>query len=63
VSGESEGAMGLHYVNQKVLSEGKVEATRPQIVIYEPTSSPNGAFVNWHPHVSCNSFVDPRPSP
>jgi len=120
VSGESEGAMGLHYVNQKVLSEGKVEATRPQIVIYEPTSSgglrligadylvfkdawdanhplppqlmgqafhlfdapnqfglkafytlhvwawkdnPNGAFVNWHPHVSCNSFVDPKPSP
>jgi len=23
----------------------------------------NGAFVNWHPHVSCNSFVDPKPSP
>jgi hypothetical protein len=119
VSGESEGAMGLHYVNQKVLGEGKVDATRPQIVIYEPTPSgglrligadylvfkevwdanhplppqlmgqafhlfdapnqfglkafytlhvwawkdnPNGAFVNWHPHVSCNSFVDPKPS-
>ena len=25
--------------------------------------NPNGAFVNWHPHVSCNSFVDPKPSP
>jgi hypothetical protein len=120
VSGESEGAMGLHYVNQKLLTEGKVDATRPQIVIYEPTPSgglrligadylvfkdawdanhklppqlmgqafhlfdepnqfglktfytlhvwawkdnPNGAFVNWHPHVSCNSFVDSQTKP
>ena len=36
VSGDGEGAMGLHYVNQKLLSEGKVDATRSQIVIYEP---------------------------
>jgi hypothetical protein len=120
VSGESDGAMGLHYVNTQILGEGKVDATRPQIVIYEAMpdgrlrltgadylvfkdawdahhtsppqlmgqafhlfdapnrfrlpafytlhvwawkDNPNGAFVNWHPNVSCESFVDPNPSP
>jgi hypothetical protein len=113
VSGESAGAMGLHYVNGPLVNAGVVDATRPQIVIYEATSSgrlrligadylvladawnakhssppelmgqlfhlfdapnrfglpafytlhvwawkdnPNGAFVNWHPNVSCESF-------
>jgi hypothetical protein len=115
VSGPDAGAMGLHYVNSYILGLGEVDATRPQIVIYEPTpggrpkltgadylvfadawdakhpgeppelmgqlfhyfespnrfglpafytlhvwawkDNPNGAFVNWHPNVSCESFV------
>ena len=114
VSGDSEGAMGLHFVNGALVSGGVLDPTRPQIVIYEPTSSgalrligadylvladqwnakhstppqmmgqlfhlfespnrfglpsfytlhvwawkdnPNGAFVNWHPNVSCESFA------
>jgi hypothetical protein len=115
VSGDDFGAMGLHYINGSILNEGVVDATRPQIVIYEPTpngrprligadflvfadawdakhpgqtpqlmgqifhyfetpnrfglpafytlhvwawkENPNGAFVNWHPDVSCESFV------
>jgi hypothetical protein len=121
VSGESAGAMGLHYVNGDLVGKGVVDARRPQIVIYEPTSNghlrligadylilaegwnkkhksppelmgqlfhlfdepnrfglkafytlhvwawkdnPNGAFVNWHPNVSCESFTgkdDPDP--
>jgi hypothetical protein len=114
VSGPDSGAMGLHYVNGALVGSGVVDATRPQIVIYEPTPSgglkligadylvladmwnaqhpegppqlmgqlfhlfespnrfglpafytlhvwawkdnPNGAFVNWHPKVSCSSF-------
>ena len=40
VSGESSGAMGLHYVNGALVGSGVIDATRPQIVIYEPT--PNG---------------------
>ena len=113
VSGDSEGAMGLHYVNGELVNAGVLDATRPQIVIYEETSSghlqligadylvladawnakhtgppelmgqlfhlfdspnrfglpafytlhvwawkenPNGAFVNWHPNVSCEAF-------
>jgi hypothetical protein len=115
VSGPDSGAMGLHYVNGALVGGGVVDATRPQIVIYEPTANgrpkligadylvladmwnaqhpegppqlmgqlfhlfespnrfglpafytlhvwawkenPNGAFVNWHPDVSCAPFT------
>jgi len=115
VSGSDNGAMGLHYVNGELVNKGVLDATRPQIVIYEPTpdggrkligadflvfadvwdkdhpgnppelmgqlfhlfdapnrfglpafytlhvwawkDNPNGAFVNWHPDVSCESFA------
>jgi len=114
VSGEDWGAMGLHYVNGKLVESGVLDATRPQIVIYEPVAdgslkligadyllladawdkthsgppelmgqffhlftspnrfglpafytlhvwawkdNPKGAFVNWHPNVSCDSFA------
>jgi len=113
VSGSDSGAMGLHYVNAALVNSGVLDATRPQIVIYEPLpggglkligadylliadawnakhasppelmgqffhlfespnrfglpafytlhvwawkDNPNGAFVNWHPKVSCDSF-------
>lgn len=113
VSGPDSGAMGLHYVNGDLVSKGILDATRPQIVIYEPIpgqapqligvdylliakdwdathsgppnlmgqqfhyweapnrfglpafytlhvwawkDNPNGAFVNWHPNVSCQTF-------
>ncbi len=113
VSGDDWGAMGLHYVNGDLVNGGVVDATRPQIVIYEATPSgtlrligadflviadawdkthsgppelmgqlfhyfeapnrfglpafytlhvwawkenPKGAFVNWHPNVSCEQF-------
>lgn len=113
VSGADWGAMGLHYVNMALVTDGKLDASRPEIVIYEPlpnggrrivgadflvfaadwhatnTAAPqvegqlmhliespnryglpafytlhvwawkdneNGAFVNWHPNVSCENF-------
>lgn len=40
VSGDDFGAMGLHYVNDTLVGSGIVDATRPQIVLYE--SLPNG---------------------
>lgn len=118
VSGDSEGAMGLHFVNGALVNSGVIDATKPQIVIYEaqPDGSlkligadylvvakqwnathagppelmgqlfhlfdspnrfglpafytlhvwawkdnPNGAFVNWHPNVSCETFNDFNP--
>lgn len=116
VSGPDSGAMGLHYVNLDLVGSGLIDATRPQIVIYEPMpdghlqligadflviasdwdkahpgqgapqlmgqlfhyfespnrfglpafytlhvwawkKSPAGAFVNWHPNVSCQSYA------
>lgn len=115
VTGPDAGAMGLHYVNLALVGSGIVDATKPQIVIYEPQAdghlqligadflvladqwdkahpgqgapqlmgqlyhyfespnrfglppfytlhvwawkpNPNGAFVNWHPGVSCAAF-------
>jgi hypothetical protein len=118
VSGSDAGAMGLHYVNGSLVNSGVLDATRPQIVIYEPMpggglkligadylviadawnakhssppelmgqlfhlfespnrfglpafytlhvwawkDNPNGAFVNWHPQVSCESFAGQNP--
>jgi len=118
VSGPDSGAMGLHYVNGTLVNNGVLDATRPQIVIYEAApdgslqligadflviadawnathsgppelggqlfhlfespnrfglpafytlhvwawkDNPNGAFVNWHPNVSCQSFVGEKP--
>jgi hypothetical protein len=118
VTGDGQGAMGLHYVNAKLVGSGLLDATRPQIIIYEPMpgggqrligvdylvlaeawnashtgppqlmgqlfhlfespnrfglpafytlhvwagqDNPNGAFVNWHPNVSCELFADQNP--
>jgi hypothetical protein len=36
VSGSDSGAMGLHFVNGDLVNAGVIDATRPQIVIYEP---------------------------
>lgn len=37
VSGDDFGAMGLHYVNSTLVNDAVLDATRPQIIIYEPT--------------------------
>src|ERR1700758_5109011 len=36
VSGPDSGAMGMHFVNLNLVGSGVIDATRPQIVIYEP---------------------------
>jgi hypothetical protein len=40
VSGPDYGAMGMHFVNFPLVTDGEIDATRPEIVIYEP--QPNG---------------------
>src|SRR5579883_1366467 len=42
VAGDDFGAMGLHYVNGNLVASGTLDATRPQIVIYEP--QPDGTL-------------------
>jgi hypothetical protein len=39
VSGGDYGAMGLHYVNFPLVIDGKIDAAKPEIVLYEPTSN------------------------
>ena len=36
VSGPDFGAMGMHFVNLPLVTDGEIDATRPEIVIYEP---------------------------
>lgn len=40
VTDDDGGAMGLHYVKMDLVGDGKLDVTRPEIVIYEPL--PNG---------------------
>jgi protein-S-isoprenylcysteine O-methyltransferase Ste14 len=40
VSGGETGAMGLHYVNLPLVMDGELDATQPEIILYEPL--PNG---------------------
>jgi hypothetical protein len=118
VSGDYSAAMGLDYVNGDLVSKGVLDATHPQIVIYEATpgggrrligadylliadawnathsgppelmgqffhlfespnrfglpafytlhvwawkENPQGAFVNWQPNVSCESYAGKDP--
>ena len=38
VSGSDAGAMGMHFVNSALVMDGELDATRPEIVIYEPAA-------------------------
>ena len=42
VSGDDSGAMGMHFVNGPLVGDGELDATRPEIVIYEPM--PDGSL-------------------
>jgi hypothetical protein len=42
VSGPDYGAMGMHFVNMPLVMDGELDATRPEIVIYEP--QPDGSL-------------------
>ncbi len=39
VSGPDAGAMGLHYVNFPLVLDGEIDATRPEIILYEPVGN------------------------
>jgi hypothetical protein len=42
VTGSSEGAMGVHFVNGPLVADGELDVTRPELLVYEPL--PNGRF-------------------
>jgi hypothetical protein len=36
VSGPEEGAMGVHYGNETLIGDGVLEATQPEVLVFEP---------------------------
>jgi hypothetical protein len=38
VSGPDQGAMGVHYINLSLYGDGKLDATHPEALIYEPSN-------------------------
>ena len=38
VSGPDHGAMGVHYVNGPLVADGLIDASKPEVLIYEPSS-------------------------
>ena len=44
-SGQTGGAMGIHYVNGELLKSGKVEVDHPQAIMYEPQDGGKLALV------------------
>jgi len=69
VSGPDSGAMGLHYINAAFINRGELDPTHywesPNrfglpafytLHVWAWKDNPNGAFVNWHPNVSCKQF-------
>ena len=42
VTGSSEGAMGVHFVNGTLVGDPELDVARPELLVYEPL--PNGRF-------------------
>jgi hypothetical protein len=38
VTGPDQGAMGVHYINVALYGDGKIDVTKPEALIYEPSS-------------------------
>lgn len=38
-SGHQEGAMGVHYANPSLVGDGLLDASRPEVLVYEPTGN------------------------
>jgi hypothetical protein len=39
VTGPDHGAMGVHYVNGALVGDGQIDVTKPEALIYEPSSA------------------------
>lgn len=68
VSGSDHGAMGVHYVNgsllngETLLSDGQLDPTRPQALIYEPQANGEPKLVGVE-FIILASALPPNPAP
>jgi hypothetical protein len=63
VSGSDSGAMGLHYVNGALVGDGEIDATRPEIVIYEPTANGGVKLIGADYLVLADAWNSTHPAP
>ncbi|MGH8217902.1 MAG: hypothetical protein ACREUT_04965 [Steroidobacteraceae bacterium] len=67
VSGENEGAMGLHYVNMNLVgnpplgADGQPDPTQPQIVVYEPQADGSPQIVGVDYLIIAEPWDDAHP--
>jgi len=62
VSGGDYGAMGLHYVNMKLVGDGKIDAMTPEILLYEPTSNGRVRLTGADYLVLAADWIGPDPA-
>jgi hypothetical protein len=63
VSGSEYGAMGMHFVNFPLVMDGKLDATRPEIVIYEPQQDGSLRLIGADYLVLAEAWHDKNESP
>jgi hypothetical protein len=63
VSGPDVGAMGLHYVNMSLVGDGVLDATHPEIVIYEPLPNGNLRLIGADFLVLADQWHEKNPAP
>jgi hypothetical protein len=63
VTGPDHGAMGLHYVNLALYGDGKIDATKPEALIYEPSTGGVLALVGVEYIVDAATWLAQNSSP
>ena len=56
VSGPDSGAMGLHYVNMPLVTDGEIDASKPEIILYEPAGNDQVRLVGADYHVLADAW-------
>ena len=62
VSGPETGAMGLHYVNMPLVTDGEINADRPEIILYEPAGNDQVRLVGADYLVLADAWDKTHPS-
>ena len=62
VSGPETGAMGLHYVNMPLVTDGEIDVNRPEIILYEPAGNDQVRLVGADYLVLADAWDKTHPS-
>ena len=62
VSGPETGAMGLHFVNMPLVTDGEIDVSRPEIILYEPAGNDQVRLVGADYLVFADAWDKTHPS-